>query len=91
MARMVQCAKLGRELPGLDYPPLKDALGQRIFAQVSVEAWKLWLRQSTMIINEYHLNLTEREAQQILREQMEQFFFGAGSQPPENYVQEEDE
>lgn len=86
MTRMVQCKKLGKELPGLNYPPLRSELGQRIFNEISEEAWKLWLRHSTMIINEYRLNPADPEAQKILRKQMESFFFGEGSAPPPEYV-----
>lgn len=86
MARTVHCTKLNRDLPGLDYAPLRGELGQRIYQQISAEAWKMWLRQATMIINEYHLNLTEEKAQQIMREQMERFFFGEGAELPPDYV-----
>ena len=39
MTRMVQCVKLGKELPGLKFAPLPNALGQKIFDNVSQEAW----------------------------------------------------
>ncbi len=55
MARMVQCVKLGREAEGLEKPPYPGELGQRIFEQVSKEAWKQWLGHQTMLINEYRL------------------------------------
>ena len=42
MSRMVKCVKLGRELPGLDAPPWPGELGQRVFENVSAEAWKMW-------------------------------------------------
>ena len=86
MTRMVRCTKLGRELPGLAFTPIKGELGRRIYEQISEEAWKMWLRHSTMLINEYRLNPAEPEAQAVLREQMEQFFFGPGVAPPEGYV-----
>ena len=86
MTRTVNCAKLGRELPGLEYPPLKGELGRRIYETVSEEAWGLWLKHSTMIINEYRLNPSEPEGQRILKEQVEQFFFGEGAQLPPDYV-----
>ena len=86
MTRMVDCAKFGKNLPGLEYAPIKGELGQRIYEHVSQEAWKLWLKHSTMVINEYRLNPTEPEAQKILRQQMEQFFFGEGAQLPPGYV-----
>ena len=46
MARMVHCVKLGRELPGLDRAPYPGELGQRIFDNVSREAWAMWMQHS---------------------------------------------
>lgn len=86
MARTVHCAKLGKDLPGLDYPPVKGELGKRIYETVSAEAWKAWLKHSTMVINEMRLNPSEVQGQQVLREQMEKFLFGGGVRPPEGYV-----
>lgn len=88
MARMVQCAKLGRELPGLNRPPFGGALGQRVFDNVSQEAWQMWQPQSTLLINHYGLNLRDPAAQKFLMEQLEEFFFGAGAQLPTDWVPE---
>ena len=86
MARMVECKKLGKTSPGLEYAPLKGPLGERIYQEVSSEAWDLWVKHQTMVINEYRLNPSEPEAQTILLKQMEDFFFGEGSQLPPDYV-----
>jgi Fe-S cluster biosynthesis and repair protein YggX len=53
----------------------------------------MWPAQSTLIINHYGLNMADPEARKILREQMEEFFFGAEDEPemPEGWVPEEDE
>jgi len=83
---MVNCIKLKKELPGLKYPPLKGELGQRIFEQVSEEAWKLWIKHSTMVINEYRLNPVEPAGQKVLREQLERFFFGEGGDTPPDFT-----
>ena len=80
--RMVQCVMLGHELPGLDEPPWPGELGQRIFENVSQQAWDLWADRLRMIINEYRLNLASPEAQQFVERQMEQFFFGEEGKPP---------
>ncbi len=88
MARMVNCVKLGRELPGLNRPPFGGALGQRIYENVSQQAWMLWQDQSTLLINHYGLNLRDPAAQKFLMEQMEQFFFGEGAQVPEEWTPE---
>src|SRR5688572_19407269 len=89
MPRMVRCAKLQQELPGLPYKPFADALGQRIFENISQEAWQQWIEHSKRIVNEYRLDLTQKKAHDVLKEQCEQFLFGEGeiSAPPD-YVPE---
>lgn len=86
MTRMVSCVLLGKEAPGLDRLPYPGELGQRIFANVSSEAWQKWLGHQTMLINEYRLTPIEPKARKFLEEEMEKFFFGAGSAAPEGFV-----
>jgi Fe-S cluster biosynthesis and repair protein YggX len=85
---MVHCVKLQREMPGLDEVPFEGhPLGQRIYDNVSKEAWKLWVERMKMIMNEYRLNLGNPEAQEFLLQQMEEFFFGSESAAlPPGYV-----
>jgi Fe-S cluster biosynthesis and repair protein YggX len=89
MARMVKCVKLGKEAEGLDRPPYPGDLGKRIYEQVSKEAWQMWLRQQTMLINEYRLSPVDPKARKFLEEQMEKFFFGEGAETPPDYVPEQ--
>jgi Fe-S cluster biosynthesis and repair protein YggX len=85
--RKVFCVKFQRELPGLDEVPFEGhPLGQRIYENVSKEAWKMWVERMKMIMNEYRLNLGTPEAQEFLLKQMEDFFFGEGAALPPNYV-----
>ena len=86
MARTVHCVKLGREAEGLDFPPYPGELGKRIYENVSKEAWKLWIEQMKMIMNEYRLNLGTKEAQEFLLKQMEDYFFGEGAALPPGFV-----
>ncbi len=88
MPRMVHCVKLGRELPGLEKPPFPGPLGQRIYENISQQAYDMWPAQSTLLINHYGLNLADPEARKILREQMEEFFFGPNAKMPEGWVPE---
>lgn len=85
MSRMVPCVYLKREAPGLDRAPYPGELGQRIFANVSKEAWAKWVAHQTTLINEYRLTPIEPKARKFLEGEMEKFFFGAGSQAPEGY------
>jgi len=86
MARMIKCIKLGREAEGLALPPYPGELGKRIYENVSKEAWQLWLKQQTMLINENRISPIDPKARKFLEGEMEKFFFGAGSALPEGYV-----
>ena len=86
MARTVQCVKLQREAEGLDFPPYPGELGKRLWESVSKEAWQMWLRHQTMLVNENRLNLADARARKYLATQMEKFFFGEGSDRPVGYV-----
>jgi len=83
---MVNCVKLGKEAEGLDYPTYPGELGKRIYENVSKEAWKTWLNQQTMLMNEYRLNPLDPKARKFLQEEMEKFFFSTDSKPPEGFV-----
>ncbi len=86
MARTVHCVKLGKELEGLERPPYPGPLGQKIFDTVSKEAWQAWLRQQTILINEYRLSVIDPKARQFLEEQMQKFLFEDQEQKPETFV-----
>ncbi len=68
MTRMVNCAVLGAESPGLKRVPYPGELGQRIFENVSEEGWNQWIERQTMIINENGLS-TDDPASLALIEQ----------------------
>lgn len=82
----VFCAKLHKELPGLDEPPFDTDLGNRIYNHVSREAWGGWTEFCKMLLNEYRLNPARREDQEVIVKQMEQYFFGEGAALPAEYV-----
>lgn len=86
MSRMVKCIKLGKETEGLERQPYPGELGKRIYEQVSKEAWQMWLKHQTMLINENRLSPIDPKARQFLEGEMEKYFFGTGSAPPEGYV-----
>ncbi len=88
MSRTVNCILLGAEKPGLDRPPYPGDLGQRIFDNVSQEAWQQWLGHQTMIINEYRLVPIEPKDRAVIEQEMEKFFFGGGSERPQEFTPE---
>jgi len=83
--RMVFCVKFQREMPGLETSPWPGELGQRIYEHVSAEAWRMWEDRMRMILNEYRLMPFQKEAQDLVAQLMEEFFFGEGSALPPDY------
>ena len=88
MSRTVNCVLLGRESEGMDYAPYPGELGQRIYDNVCKESWQRWLAHQTMLINENRLTPIEPEARKFLETEMEKFFFGGGSEKPQDFVPE---
>ena len=85
MSRMVNCVILKREAQGLDRLPYPGPLGQRVFENVSREAWTRWVAHQVMLINENRLSPIEPKARKFLEAEMEKFFFGAGSELPTEF------
>lgn len=90
MTRMVDCIKLGAQAEGLDFQPWPGDLGAKIFESVSKQAWQEWLRQQTILINEYKLNPLDADHKKYLAEQMEAYFFGDGIVMPDQWKAEKD-
>lgn len=86
--RIVRCVKLKQDLPGLESPPWPGVLGQRIFENVSAQAWKMWEERQKMILNEYRLMPWQKEAQEVIARHLEDFFFSENAAPPAGYVPE---
>lgn len=88
MGEMVNCVILKKEAEGLDRPPYPGEIGQRILENVSKEAWGMWMKQQTMLMNENKLSPMDPKHRQFLVEEMEKFFFGDGSVKVDGYTPE---
>lgn len=90
MSHIVHCVKLDKEAEGLSSPPLPGELGQRIYDNVSQEAWQQWLVEQTRLINEYGVQLADPKAREFLFKQTEEYFFGGGQTAETHYVPPEE-
>jgi Fe-S cluster biosynthesis and repair protein YggX len=86
MTRTVFCQRLQKELPGLDAPPFPGPRGTEIFESVSAAAWQDWQDLQTMLINEKHLNLMDKEARKYLNRQRDAFLSGGEVDHAEGYT-----
>jgi Fe-S cluster biosynthesis and repair protein YggX len=84
--RLIYCAKLKKEAEALGSAPIPGALGQRIYNEISAEAWLQWKDHQTMLINEYRLSMLDPKARTYLMQEMEKFLFGDGSEKPAGYT-----
>lgn len=71
----INCIKLKKQLEALERPPYPGELGEKIFKNVSKQAWQKWLEHQTLLINEKNLSLIDPKARKYLEEQMHKFFF----------------
>ncbi|RNC78225.1 oxidative damage protection protein [Piscirickettsia salmonis] len=91
MSRTIHCQKLNKNAEGLDRPTYPGELGQRIFDNISKEAWDMWLTHQTMLINEYRLSMIDPKARSMLVEEMEKFLFSNSEiEKPDGYTAPEE-
>lgn len=78
MPRIVFCQKLKREAPGLEFVPHPGSLGQRIYENISQEAWQQWLAHLSVLLNDYRLSSADPESMAAIEQHMIGFLFGEG-------------
>jgi Fe-S cluster biosynthesis and repair protein YggX len=72
--RIIHCRMLKKDLPGLDRVPYKNELGQKIYDEVSKEAWQQWLKDSVKFINTYRVDLASSDGQKFMLKQCAIYF-----------------
>jgi Fe-S cluster biosynthesis and repair protein YggX len=86
MNRVIFCCKLNQETEGMEKAPFPGPLGEKIFNEVSKQAWNMWLSHQTMLINEYRLSLSDIKSREFLKNELQSYFFGKGSEKPAGYT-----
>jgi Fe-S cluster biosynthesis and repair protein YggX len=74
----ITCARCGQRRAGFEKAPFPGAIGARVAAEICQECWGQWLRQQTMLINHYGLNVMDPQARTFLTRNMEAFLFKSG-------------
>lgn len=75
----IPCTRCGETKPGFDKVPFPGAIGARIVAGICLDCWAQWLKQQTMLINHYGLNVMDPQARQFLTRNMQTFLFKEGA------------
>lgn len=84
-AHLVFCRKYQENLPKLLNPPFPNAKGQEIQNTVSARAWEEWIELQTMLINEKHLSMVDKDAKKFIAEQRELFLDNGDYERPAGY------
>ena len=58
---------------------------------MSAQAWNEWQDLQTMLINEKHLNMMDKEARKYLNEQRDKFLSGEEVDRAEGYIPQNDD
>jgi Fe-S cluster biosynthesis and repair protein YggX len=98
-AHTVFCSKLQKQAAGIDAAEVQGeialdmvesiggkALRQRVYDNISWEAWEQWKAHLTMLMNEHRLDMMDPQTDAFIREQMEAFLFGGGTELPAGYI-----
>ena len=75
----VTCARCGETREGFERAPFPGAIGARVQAEICRECWGHWLKQQTMLINHYGLNVMDPQARTFLTRNMEAYLFKTGA------------
>ena len=78
MAKTVTCSRCGQTREGFDRPPFPGPIGARVVDSICQPCWGDWLKQQTMLINHYGLNVMDPQARQFLTKNMDAFLFKGG-------------
>jgi Fe-S cluster biosynthesis and repair protein YggX len=75
----ITCVRCGQTRDAFERAPFPGAIGARVVESICKVCWADWLKQQTMLINHYGLNVMDPQARQFLTRNMEAFLFKAGA------------
>jgi Fe-S cluster biosynthesis and repair protein YggX len=81
MPETVTCSRCGQTRAGFERPPVGvgGAMGERLVREICQDCWAQWLKQQTMLINHYGLNLMDPQARTFLSKNRDAYLFKTGS------------
>ena len=71
----ITCTRCGQTREGFEKPPFPGAIGQRVVGEICQTCWGDWLKQQTMLINHYGLNVMDPQARQFLTKNRDAYLF----------------
>lgn len=75
----VKCTRCGQTRSGFDRAPFPGQIGTRVVQEICQQCWSDWIKQQTMLINHYGLNVMDPQARAFLTNNMTAFLFRSGT------------
>lgn len=78
----ITCQRCGQTRAGFEKAPLgvTGPTAERLVASVCQTCWADWLKQQTMLINHYGLNLMDPQARTFLSRNRDAYLFKSGAE-----------
>ena len=73
----ISCSRCGQTRAGFERAPFPGPVGARVVAELCQSCWGDWLKQQTMLIKHYGLNVMDPQARAFLTKNMQAFLFKA--------------
>jgi len=86
MSRTVFCQNLKKDGEGLAFQLYPGEIGKRIFDNICQEAWTIWQKKQTMLINEKKMNMMNPDDRSFLEKAMVAYLFEGIEPEIEGYV-----
>jgi Fe-S cluster biosynthesis and repair protein YggX len=75
----ITCSRCGQTRAGFERPPFPGPIGARIVEGICQHCWGEWVKQQTMLINHYGLNVMDSQDRSFLTKNMTAFLFKTGA------------
>jgi Fe-S cluster biosynthesis and repair protein YggX len=72
--------RCGETREGFERAPFPGEIGARVVEGICRDCWAQWLKQQTMLINHYGLNVMDPQARAFLTRNMSAFLFKTGTE-----------
>lgn len=86
MSKKIFCEYYKKDMDQLERAPYPGSIGDKIFNNISRDAWSLWLEHQTMLINENRLSMVDPSAREYLQNEMIKFLFEGTAEKPKEYM-----
>jgi Fe-S cluster biosynthesis and repair protein YggX len=67
------CARCGTPSKRMEHAPFKGELGAQVHNTICQTCWREWVGMGTMVINEFRLDLSDPQAQEVYDQHMVEF------------------